>query len=205
MFVYKLTLPDETAYIGSCKDIAKRLRVHKCRAKTTPAFQKISGAIARVGFENVKIEVLAVLETRELAQEFEKNAIRVARIAGVSLLNFDGVRNWIPGKRQVSQKRMSEIAYKAWQNPETRAQLVRAARRRSLGDPDAMRERQKKATLSRIEKGPVIAVYSKDGDLIVKTKSTSKVASILKVKQSSVCRYVRNERKPRNFVIEVLS
>lgn len=204
MFVYKLTLPDNTEYIGSCRDIDKRLREHKSRSKTSPNFQKICAAIAKFGFENIRIEVLAILESRNLAYEFEKNAIIAARIDGVSLLNDDGIRKPRSYSRKLDSKIMAERARKAWENPETRERLVRAAKRRSLANPDAMKARQKLANISRVENRPLVRLFNKIGDLLIETKSTKELAEFLSVNQSSVCRYIREERTPRKYKIEVV-
>ena len=205
MYVYKLTRPDKSEYIGSCANLKKRLREHKSIAKTNPEYQKVSSVISKVGFENVKIEVLAILETRALAYEFEQTAIKIAESYGVHLLNADLSKRRKGIKKNVCKKRMSEMANIAWANPKTRKYLSLLAKRRALANPEEMRRRHALSVQSKIIKRPLIKVYSKSGDFLVETRSTKKLEAILKVNQASICRYIRKERTPRNFILEVLS
>lgn len=205
MYVYKLIMPDGSEYIGSCANLEKRMREHKSKAKTDSGYQAVCNAISKCGFDKIKIEVLAILETRSLAYEFEENAIKVARQSGALLLNADLAKRLRPKTKKGNSKLMSRIAKAAWKYPETRDRLVRAAKRRALANPDEMKKRQKKATLARIKNSPLVAVYTKQGKLILKTRSTNEIANILNVKQSSVCRYIRKDRNPRDFVVEVIS
>lgn len=204
MFVYKLTLPDETVYIGSCKDLGKRLREHKSKAKTDSTFQVICSAISRFGFENTKIEVLAILETRALAYKFEENAIRIARQAGSTLLNADLSKRKPNQKREVDRMRMSRIAKQAWANPETRENLKRAAKRRALANSEEMKMRQKKSTLARIENSPLVKVYSNAGQFLFESKSTKALSGFFGIRQTSVCKYIRDGRSSKKYRIEVL-
>lgn len=207
MFVYLIRLPDNKAYIGSTSNLSKRLKEHKSFSKTKKNLMKVSEEIAKYGWEAVFVEVLLICSNRKEAYSEERRIIAMLKDKFVLLNQLDRPESWYKYHREkkVSSEQMSRISMALWNDQDKRKNMSIIARRNALANREDMSRRQALSRAAFVENRPLIKVYSKDQDnkLLLETKITSEVASLIGVSPTSVNRYVRGERKPRKFKIEV--
>lgn len=207
MVIYKLTCPDGKFYIGSTSNLEKRIREHKSVSKNNPKFQNVTEYISMFDFEKIKYEVIDQIDDRSAAYQLEKAHILEYKDDPNLLNKLDRPESWHKSQSEKAKKRMtsdfaSKLSKKAWKNPDVRSRYILAAKERALKNPDEMRRKQKLSRDALVANRPLIKIF-KDENLILETRETCKIAELLGVNQSSVCRYVNGKRKPRGYRIEV--
>lgn len=88
MYLYNI-VSDKTdfIYIGITNDIKKRFASHKCAARTNKK-SPLYDCMRKHGIESFTLIPLAFFSERELAQQAEINAISLARINNIKILNL---------------------------------------------------------------------------------------------------------------------
>ncbi len=210
MIVYRLTFPDDKNYVGCTSDLDKRIREHKCAARTGHKYPINEALRAHSVFRK---EILLECKDRESAHLAERFFIA----------KFDSIKNgynMAPGgastqgyKFTEAQKanvlRASKIATMnrpagfysknaklAW--AKSRDKLCAASKARAT--PDKMRAMGLKGLATQRANRGTFYVKSSDGE-VNKFLSAEAAANFIGVNAASVSRYIKGTRKHKKFIV----
>jgi hypothetical protein len=172
VIIYKLQY-ENNVYIGRTSDFKKRIREHRCAFKR--ADSPFSGVCQK--FDDISREILDEVKDKNFGS-FEMSEIMFHRAMGYNVLNVkhgDFSAKKINSNHGLKSVKLSEL----------------------------MREKgsdlQKLSTISKLMKKPLIKVYDKQANLIIESRCCVEISKKIKVNSGSVNRYLRKERKSKNY------